>query len=271
MRYHKICCFFIFFLVLEIFAQNGLTAQTPKNELITIRAHLVGKFHQTPIPFARIINKTQLWGVLSDTSGNFTISAKRNDTIYISSIGYLPLEMFVKDSLLKQIRIPTIWMTEKVYEMAEIDIQSLGTYQQFKYKILHLTIPQSNIRDAIASIQRELRMIPKHQLQTEASFSLGSPVTALYNLFSKEGKSLRKLAEAKEREKLFKLVNPKFNRQVVQLITGLNGDLLDQFMMFCKPADNFLMNASEYDIHERVLNDYERFMTMKRSNRNIVK
>lgn len=271
MGFHKFCFIFVFLQVLVVFASNDLMAQTPKNDLVTIRAQLVGKYHRTSIPFARVINKTQLWGVLSDTSGNFTISAKRNDTIYISSIGYLPMELFVKDSLLKQIRIPTIWMTEKVYEMTEIDIQSLGTYQQFKYKVLHLTIPQSNIRDAIASIQRELKMIPKHQLKPEASISLGSPITALYNLFSKEGKSLRKLAEAKEREKLFKIVNPKFNRQIVQSITGLNGELLDQFMMFCKPDDRFIMSATDYEIHERILNDYERFMTMKRNNKNLRK
>ena len=252
-------------LILVIFVSSNLLAQTPKSDLVTIRAQLIGKFHRTPIPFARVINKTQLWGVLSDTSGIFTISARKNDTIYISSIGFLPIEMFVKDSLLKQVRIPAILMTEKVYEMAEIDIQSLGTYQQFKYKILHLTIPQSNIKDAIASIQRELKMIPKHQLQSEASIPLGSPITALYNLFSKEGKSLRKLAEAKERDKTFKITNPKFNRQVVQSITGLKGDLLDQFMMYCRPDDLFLIGATDYDIHQRILSDYERFMAIRRN------
>ncbi len=268
MSFQKACVFYTLLLAFVVLATNQLVAQTSKSELITIRAQLVGKFHQTSIPYARIINKTQMWGVLSDTAGTFTIAARYNDTIYISSLGYFSQQLFVKDTLLKQVRIPTIWMTEKVYEMAEIDIQSLGTYQQFKYKVLHLKMPQSTIKDAIASIQKELNMIPRHQLQHEMSIPLGSPISMLYNMFSKEGKSLRKLAEAQEKHEVFKMVNPKFNRKVVQSITGFQGNLLDQFMMFCTPPDFFIINATEYEIHQRIMFDYEAFITILKNRRN---
>jgi hypothetical protein len=88
---------------------------------------------------------------------------------------------------------------------------------------------------------------------------LGSPITALYNLLSKEGKSMRRVAAAKERDRVFLLTYQKFNRDIVAQITGLTGTLLDQFMLFCRPDDEFLLIANEYEINHKVLADFERF------------
>jgi len=187
-----------------------------------VRARIIDSQSKKPISFVRIINKSRHFGVYTDTLGVFTISAYHTDTLLISSISYFSMEISASDTLFKQTKIPQIALNERIYELGSVYINSLGTYQQFKYNVLHLQLPTNNTQALIESIQKELKLIPHHPLQAEASIPLGSPITALYMLFSKEGKSLRKYkkvtADEKERyedERSLSIVNQKYNNEIV--------------------------------------------------------
>ena len=80
-----------------------------------------------------------------------------------------------------------------------------------------------------------------------------SPITAIYNLVSKEGKSLRKLKKIQEEEEFLKQVEYKYNNDILERTTGLKGIELYEFISFCNFNHKFLLKASEYEIIEKVL------------------
>ncbi|MDP4210699.1 MAG: hypothetical protein Q8928_17965 [Bacteroidota bacterium] len=247
------------FISLMAFTRNANgqeNAQAPLN----VRAQLVDQQTLRPVAFAHIINKTRHTGTSSDTLGIFTLRAFPRDSLFISTIGYFPLTLAVVDSLSQLIRIPKIKLKARVYNLADVEIYSLGTYQEFKHKVLTAPLPENKTQSVITQINKELGMIPKHALQEQASIPLGSPVTALYMFFSKEGRQLRRLEKAKERDKLLNAVSGKYNRNVVTYVTGLTGEMLEQFMKFCQPDDTFVVGATEYELYRYIYQCYDKFM-----------
>ena len=247
--------------VLPLFLCQGGFGQERSKPFQTIRARLVNSRTGAPVVFARVINKELRAGVLSDSLGVFSMSARVDDTLYISSLSYFPTKVRVDDSLVLQIRIPVIPLLEQAFELGSVDVYGWGSYQEFKYRFLHDPSPDEKVKKMQDDMHKYLGVLPKHPLAQNGQMSipLGSPVTAVYMLFSKEGKALRRLALAKERDKVFLLTYQKFNRDIVSQVTGLTGNLLDQFMVFCHPDDEFLLRANEYEIHHKILDDFEKF------------
>lgn len=233
-----------------------------------IRGRLVNSRTGSPVVFAQVINKELRSGVLSDSVGFFSLTARMNDTLYIKSINFNPITIPVSDSLLWQFRVAVIPLTEQVYELGTVDIYGWGNYQEFKYKILHTPAPEDKSKKLQDELVRAIRKGPRNGGQVQMGIPLGSPITALYNVFSKEGKFHRRYERVKERDRVFLLTFQKFNRDIVAQITGLTGSLLDEFMLFCKPDDEFLLVASDYDLYHRILDDYEHFKKMKLETKN---
>lgn len=223
-----------------------------------IRARLVNNRTGEPVVFARVIDKDLRSGVLTDSLGLFVMTARVDDTLFISSMSFYTTALKVNDSLLYQMRVPVISLIEQAYQLGSVDI-GYGSYEEFKYKFLHTPPQENKLNKLQEELQRAIAKLPRHPLQPQASIPLGSPVTALYMLFSKEGKSARRLQAAKERDKVFMLTYQKFNRDIVAQVTGLRGNLLDEFMLYCQPEDTFLLQANEYEIHHKILEDYEKF------------
>ncbi|HEY4787094.1 MAG TPA: hypothetical protein VIH57_13645 [Bacteroidales bacterium] len=258
MSYREVSIKLVILLVFTVYVKPVL-CQYDDKPFHVIRARLINSRTGGPVVFASIINKNLRYGVLSDSLGVFSLSARIGDTLYIKSISFYPAKIAVADSLIWQLRIPEIPLEEQAYEMGGIDIYGWGSYQEFKYKFLHTETPEDKTKLVTENLRKAIGKLPVHPLQEQAAIPLGSPVTALYMLFSKEGKSLRRLQAAKERDKVFLFTYQKFNRDIVAEITGLSGNLLDKFMLYCKPDDQFLIQANDYDIHLRVLEDYEKF------------
>jgi hypothetical protein len=86
-----------------------------------------------------------------------------------------------------------------------------------------------------------------------------SPITALYNRFSKEGKQLRHYQKVKEGTADFMLLGEKFNGNMVSQITGLKDDELIVFMSFCDFSNDFLLNYSPETIKRAILKKYEEY------------
>jgi hypothetical protein len=246
-------------LCLQTMVLQNAAGQENNRPFQRIRARLVNSRTGDPVVFARVIDKDLRSGVLSDSLGVFSMSSRINDTLYISSISYYTTTIKVTDSLVWQIRIPIIPLLEQAYELGGVDIYGWGSYQEFKYKFLHTPSQEDKTMKLQEELRKAIGRLPRHPLQEQASIPLGSPVTALYMLFSKEGKSIRRLQAAKKRDRVFLATYQKFNRDIVSQVTGLTGTLLDQFMLYCRPEDEFLLDANEYEINHRILQDYEKF------------
>jgi hypothetical protein len=249
--------YYLLFLLAAIYITDS-GAQIDVRKPFYFKAKLVNAKNNEPVIFANIINSKSLTGAISDSAGFFIILADHADMLRITSIGYQPRMFLVNDSMRFLFYVPQIKLQEKIYELGNVDVHFLGTYQEFKYRILH-TSPGIEVSKINRRLQKEIDSLTSLPVNDLPTFSLGSPVTMVYMLFSKEGKELRKYQEALEKQPDENIINAKFNRTLLEAITGLKGEELNEFLLKYRPPDSFILSASEYELHEKILQNLEEY------------
>ncbi|HNT41207.1 MAG TPA: hypothetical protein PKN78_03115, partial [Tenuifilaceae bacterium] len=76
-------------------------------------------------------------------------------------------------------------------------------------------------------------------------------------------KQNEKLAEQLEREKTRRVIDEKFNPGLVQKLTGLRDKELYEFIGYLDFSDEFLLQATDYEIHQKIMEKYNVFMAGK--------
>ena len=143
-----------------------------------------------------------------------------------------------------------------IYSIDAVRVNPLGSYDQFRQRFVTMKSPESAYEinpTVLFDIDRgmdTLDMLIIHPM---------SPVTALYNLLSKEGKSKRKLQKLIEEETFAKQVEFKYSPGIVSHITGYTGFDLYEFMDFCSFSKEFLLDATYYEITRAILVKKQKF------------
>jgi hypothetical protein len=230
---------------------NAQIRETVEDSIHIFSGKLVDSQTGEPVQFAHVYNQTQSYAMISDTLGYFNIPVNLEDLLVATAIGYYNLPVYVNDSIYMLNKFHTYKMIPKIYNIREINISVLGTYEQFKYKFLNLDVPDLEnpinptiLSDILAGIDTTDLIQPA---------GIMSPITAIYNAVSKEGKSLKKLKKIQEEEEFLKQVEYKYNIAMLERITGMKGLELNDFISFCNFNHKFLLSASEYEIIEAVL------------------
>jgi hypothetical protein len=251
----------IFTVVCCSFLTSSVHSQEKKQRVL-LEIKLEDQKSSEPIVFANVINAKRNCWVISDTIGYARIAVFSGDTITITSLGYSITRYIISDSVLNGPKPTIIRLEVKKYEINRVNISFLGTYEDFKYKILHMNMP-----DKLLFVKNQIRFeknkIATYPLNEQFGISINGAISALYDAFSKEGKSKRKLVEALQTEKIIRNADMKYQRDVVGRITGLKNLELDEFILKYRPAIDYLISSSEYDVIGRILMDYEKYKVDK--------
>jgi hypothetical protein len=87
-----------------------------------------------------------------------------------------------------------------------------------------------------------------------AHVSLGSPITFLYNKFSKEAKENKRRQKAIAQEDREKTIKARYNVEVVKKVTGISSDEeAKAFMKNCPLDDDYVYKSTDYDIVKSIL------------------
>lgn len=222
---------------------------------------VISSINKTPVTYAMIINVSSKANAYTDSLGYYSIPVKLGDTLLISRIGFHQKEIRIFET--SSIKIfNTIELEERAYELNTVNINSFGTYEQFKYKVLNTEVPEENrINPSITKAFSNKVVV----LEPQARIPLGSPVTAAYMLLSKEGKTLRKLEKEEAKDREVDSYKHKYSPEKVSELTGLKDLELEKFMKYCNLDINFIKNAIELDIAEKVLDCYKRYQAEQKA------
>lgn len=189
-----------------------------------------------------ILNKRSNQVVATNETGDFYIRAIVGDSIIITSFGYN--------------RHGILWDGKDRNPVFEVKLQPF-MLQELVVKDRKLSDLHKEIKDFLANpndskaIRNE---ILKSMLNTNTSQpGIGISIDALYDMFSKEGKMNRKLADMQFQDAKSFYADLKYNKQVVAQITHLQSEDLDDFMVFCKPTQDFILNATDYELTFKIL------------------
>lgn len=221
------------------------------------------------IPFVHIYNERTNKTNISDTSGNFNVKVKNGDTLVFSAIGYFLKPVYITDSLLKA-KAVFIELMPRIYEISEARVYALGTYEQFKQKVLALRLPETradklrkNLTELSKKTGKEVKYRQEMDKLTQGGVLFSVPI------LSPEEKEMIKLKKILEKEKVRKIIDEKFNRAIVADVTGLKGEELTEFMVFCNFSEKYLLETNQYDIIVKVLEKLEVYKKLKNSGFNV--
>ena len=223
---------FLILIVQVLFAQTQTTTITVKGKLVSDMKVDFGK--------AMVIAKQAGVGVFADVSGNFNVSLKKTDTLIISYPGFATRRYCFKDSAQK---------TEYYIEpKLEIPLYSLKEVTVYPYK-------------SLAEIQKNINKIKvkKSNPYKEVVSALESPITALYNRFSRMEQSKRLVAELENEDLKRQALKDLFRLYIKYDIISLSDEQFDNFIDYCNLSDQFILTASEYDLVEAIKVRYKRF------------
>jgi hypothetical protein len=93
---------------------------------------------------------------------------------------------------------------------------------------------------------------------------MNSPITALYQAFSKKEKSKRAVAEMEFQDDQRKVLKELLRLYVAYDIVDLSEDDFDEFIFFLNVNPDFLRTASEYELIEFIKGKFEHFKLTRR-------
>jgi carboxypeptidase-like protein len=208
------------------------------NAQLFIKGKVVESDSSSAIPFVYIINKSNGNGTMSDNEGRFSMSTNINDTLICSYIGYAKAYIPVKQLKADANGEVRLLMQQILINLSTVNVTT------FKIKPYE--------RDYMNDI------IDRSKIKTLDYF--GSPFTAMYNQFSKEGRQVRKLAKIFEDIMEEEQVQQKLSREILVKLTGDDAIDYEGFRKYCYYVSNYYIITHEgFDLYSRVMECYRKY------------
>lgn len=213
--------------------------------LILVNGIVNGNDAAIPVSNAMVVNKTTQQGVFAGAGNSFSVQIKKTDTLLVAATGYAMRKICFKDSASKSIYKVTIVLSKLSYEIKTVDI-----------------IPPRELEQ----IQKDIEKLgyKKEDYILTGVDAFNSPITFLYQSFSKRERVKRDIAEKRNDDKRRALLKELFRKYVDNNVISLTEDQFDAFIDYCGINDEFLQNSSQYDFIVYVRKKFESFNRYKK-------
>jgi hypothetical protein len=186
-----------------------------------------------------LVNRRTGQGSFGMANGKFSIYALNNDTISISAKGYDLTRFVIKaDSNCQSKQIVGIYPKARI--IGEVTIRPLKSLEQIKEE-----------REAL--VMRDTRTVTGLNV-------FQSPITALYERFSKRSKSIAMSSELKYKDQKAQLLQELLRVYVSYEIIDLDEEEFDQFITFLNINEEFLKTATEYELVTYISDKFEHYL-----------
>lgn len=185
-----------------------------------------------------VVNKTTGRGVFGQPNGHFTVYAKSGDLIALSTKGYPVYQFVVKPDDNCQAKI-LAYVERLPQEVPDVIVRPLKTLEQIKEERENLAL-------------RETRLVTGVNV-------LESPITALYQAFSKKEQNKRWIAEQQFKDDQRRIVQELLRLYVAFDIIELTEAEFDAFITFLNIDEQFIKTASEMELILFIKDKYDHF------------
>jgi len=246
----------IHFLILLFFFLHFSYGQDDSEETY-YRGTLYNQMSKQVLVSANIINLSSYKGTSSDDRGMFNIPAKVNDSIFISFLGYKPINIKItSENLLKH---HSIYMSEAPYSLEEVVIHGhqLTGNLNIDVNLIPIQVPININQSIFASFGN-----PSPNALTRINDVLReilNPVDLIYNIFSTKGKDMRRLKKIQKEEKVREILASKFDREILSRLLNIDKKDVYRVLDMCNYSEEFITKANDLQILEAILNCYSKY------------
>lgn len=222
------------------------------SNLLTIRGQIFSAKDTSALAQAHIINPIEKTGTVSDYKGLFALKVERGEQLIISALGY-EADTILTDSLDK-INHLVFYLEEKIFSLEDVVILPFPSdYIGFRNHFMDMKIDGAKYKLDLdlPSTTRGLSKIEAPP--TGFGVAVASPISWLYNKFSKEAKSKREYLRLVTLDNYNARLAVKYNAEIVANLTGLKDEkAIETFMEYCNLSNPFVEQSDEYNILEAV-------------------
>lgn len=190
-----------------------------------------------------VVNKTTGRGVFGQPNGHFSVYANAGDLIALSTKGYPVYQFEVKPDDNCQTKI-LAFIERLPQEVPDVVVRPLKTLEQIKEERENLAL-------------RETRLVTGVNV-------LESPITALYQAFSKKEQNKRWIAEQEYKDDQRRVVQELLRLYVAFEIIELSEQEFDAFITFLNIDEQFIKTATEMELILFIKDKYDHFRRLDR-------
>lgn len=189
-----------------------------------------------------VVNMSSGRGVFGQPDGKFSVYANDGDTVILSVRDYPKIYTVIQaDSNCQHKGV--FYLEPKTMELEAVEVRPLKTLEQIKEERASLAM-------------RETRMVTGIDV-------LQSPITALYQRFSKLEQSKRWVAEQEYKDDQERILKELLRNYVAYDIIELTDAEFEEFIAFLNMDDHFLKTASEMELITFVKDKFEHYKRLK--------
>lgn len=236
----------------------GVQSLYGQQEHAMVSGKVVRMEDSVPVPGAHVINLTKERGTITGSEGLFSINVMIGDSIMFSAVGFKTDTIVITHRVLNDISLINVYLEDQLYDINSVDIYPLpSTYAGFKREFIH---GFDSIPDYYSTI-RDISTMPKIMDPSNVGV-VGSPITWLYNRFSREGREMKNYHEILNQESMREGWN--LNFEMVRQVTGLEEDEeILEFFAFCGFTAELLTTSAEFEVTEAIIECIKKYSEIK--------
>jgi len=190
---------------------------------------------------------------LTNVYGFVEIDYTMGDILTISHLTYDTLQINTtkwrgRDSLV-------FYLQPKIYDLREVRFTILGDRSLFDNKFVRNDLGKSNeekVREKLRILEMRQELIGLDKMAQDGMV-LGSPITYMYDRFSKDGKERRKYAELLERDRQIRASGKKIDDLIIVTLTNFENEELVKFKEFCSFHPSYIEAVDALELYFEIL------------------
>ncbi|RZT97346.1 carboxypeptidase-like protein [Ancylomarina subtilis] len=239
--------------VLLPFISNAQNSE--KGESFILSGKVIDAATLEGIPYSHIKIDDTYWGVICDSLGFFKVQIKPNQSLKVSSLGFAEQIIPVTSEITDGTAFQELQLNRTSYMLEEVDIYSLGTWSQFKENFVNMELPEEkNVTGGW-----DFGNMKQYMQAALAMDRPGVGVGISINRKFKDRKQREHVAKLKLTEGKINILKTKFNKQLVQDITGETGERLNALMVYINEREHFTYQTRDIYIAQRIKALYDTF------------
>lgn len=189
-----------------------------------------------------VVNKTTGRGVFGQPNGHFSVYASTGDLIALSTKGYPVYQFVVKPDENCQSKV-LAYIERLPQETPEVIVRPLKTLEQIKEERENLALRETRTVTGVSALQ--------------------SPITFLYQAFSKKEQNKRWIAEQEYKDDQRRIVQELLRLYVAFDIIELSDTEFDAFITFLNIDEQFIKTASEMELILFIKDKYDHYRRLE--------
>jgi len=215
--------------------------------LVRVKAKLVSMGDSMPVPYANIVYPRHRTGTTTNASGFFSIEMLNVDSLIVSAMGYKSRTLKIPRNYNETTTL-TFFMQPVVYAIREVEVTGDKNRPNME------GIPVGKPSDVPVELRGD-----SYNEKPPVLAALFNPLSYWQYYLSRKEKQKREVREALPPEKNWEMHSRNYNKEVVKMLTGLNDEEADDFMVWFNAQNVLPYTSTEYEVRAAVRHYFEEY------------